>query len=196
MGLANCAAGNFNNFIWNFSYAGVVGSNQNCQLTTPHDAVVTATDQSNNQVASQKISMNWGPNCAILCGNIGQPACPAGCLSGVNSHPGFPDGQCVACGGEGAPPCPGNVCQQGMHLNGIDSPVCTATCGNNHQSPCLTDGSSLGVTNIFHCYSGTTIEASGSCVCVLDPEANPCQEINSGGSGLCTRSVFIPQGCR
>jgi hypothetical protein len=64
-----------------------------------------------------------------------------------------------------------------------------------NQPPCETDGSALGVTSIFHCYSGSTFGPNG-CVCVFDPNSNPCQEINSGGTGVCVGAVLIPQGCR
>jgi hypothetical protein len=104
-----------------------------------------------------------------------------------------------ACGKEGQPPCQGNKCDgnlhiQSKHLNGVRSAVCTGTCGSLHQSPCVTDGSAIGVTNIFHCYNNTRMD--NDCVCVFDPNANPCQEINSGGSGMCMNQTFIPSGCR
>jgi hypothetical protein len=196
VGLMNCSGGAFSNFNWSYGYTTASGSTQNCQTTGTQAAVVTATDQGNSQVATQNVSIAFGPNCALLCGTIGQPACPAGCLTGVNSNPGAPNGTCVACGGEGQPPCAGNVCQNGLHLNGIGNVVCTAACGHTNQSPCLTDGSALGVTNLYHCYNGSTIPANGSCTCVFDPNSNPCQEVNSGGSGVCLPSVFIPTGCR
>jgi hypothetical protein len=196
MGLVNCQGGSFSNYNWRFGYTTPSGAPQNCQFTGTQNVVVTATDQSSLNTASQTLSFTWGPNCGLVCGVVGQPACPQGCLTGVNSNPGSPNGTCVACSGEGQPPCPGNVCQPGLHLNGIGNVVCTASCGNVNQSPCITDGSSRGVTNLYHCYNGSTIEPSGSCVCVFDPNPNTCQEVTSNGSGVCLPSEFIPQGCR
>jgi len=107
MGLANCSGGVFSNFNWRFSYTTAPGSLQNCQLTSSwQNAVVIAVDQGSNppsQFANQQISFAWGPNCAFICGTIGQPACPSGCLEGVNSYPGSNGNQwgtCMACGGK------------------------------------------------------------------------------------------------
>lgn len=190
----NCSAGVFTNFSWRFNQITTPGALQGCQITATQQAVVTAVDLGNSQTATKTIQVGTGPNCSIICGTIGQPACPAGCLTGVNNNPGR-NGTCVPCGGEGQSPCPGNVCATGLHLNGTGNVVCTANCGNVNQSPCVTSGSAQGVTFIYHCYSGSTIEASGGCVCIPDTNSNPCQEVNSGGTGECLPVARIPAGC-
>jgi hypothetical protein len=91
------------------------------------------------------------------------------------------------CGVEGQPACPGNVCKAGLNPNGS---VCTATCGHVHQPACVTDGSELGVTSVFHCYNRSIMD--NDCACVFDPNPNPCQEINSGNTGVCQPIIRIP----
>jgi hypothetical protein len=109
MGLANCSGGGFSNFNWRFGAITAPGSPQRCQFTGPQDAVVTATDLTSSEIASAKTSINWGPNCALVCGRIREPAaCPAGCLEGVSSNPGGP-GTCCG-GGSNTTPCGEHCC--------------------------------------------------------------------------------------
>jgi len=199
MGQPNCSNGTFSNFTWRYSFTTVSGSPQSCEYTGPQNVTVTATDLSNSQVASQSISIVTGPNCAIVCGTIGTPACPQGCLVGVNSNPGNANGTCVACGGEAQPPCPNTACQPGLNLNATGGQnLCTASCGHAAGEPCppglnsqycsgsppvfATENACATQTQyqnqnyaVFACYDGSVIPANGTCV---------CQPANA--SGTCT----------
>jgi hypothetical protein len=110
MGSPSCSGGGFMNFNWQFAAITAPGSTQQCQFAGQQDAVVTATDQTNSQIATAKTSIIWGPNCALICGRILEPAaCPAGCLEGVSSNPGGP-GICCG-GGSNTTPCGEHCCR-------------------------------------------------------------------------------------
>jgi hypothetical protein len=216
IGDPTCVNGGFQNFNWPYSYVG-------CTPSTTQSVVVIGTGLTSNnllsgQVASQAVSIGWGPNCGLsgFCGQIGQTACPSGCVSGVNSG-----GTCVACGGEGQPVCAGSTCQSGPpdlnpNLQGTQA-VCTVTCGHSQgytpctsnmgpcggspptlelpQSPCVT---SNGILNLYTCYDHSMIEmidTYGSCTCVPNT-VNTCQVNNSvpkppaNDTGLCIQGQF------
>ncbi|RBP11426.1 hypothetical protein DFR50_116121 [Roseiarcus fermentans] len=172
---------------WRYSYFG-------CQPSAEASFTIFAVDLAySGNGAAATISLPWGPNCALstACGALGQNACPSGCqVGGVDPK----SGTCVSCGTEGQPVCTATSgCQSGFHPNGVPA-YCTASCGGVNGPACITDGSAYGVTYVYHCYGGSTIDPSG--VCVPDSSPRPCSEINSGGTGEPEPAVFIPQGCR
>jgi hypothetical protein len=120
MGYPNCSGGGFSNFNWRFAAITAPGSTQQCQFTGPQDAVVTATDETSSEIASQKISITWGPNCALICGVANEPACPAGCLEGQNLT-GERNGIC--CGGPGTIPCGDKCCRKWIESCGFSGGV-------------------------------------------------------------------------
>jgi hypothetical protein len=195
-----CSNGAFQNVTWTPSY--VYGCNPN----QPEKVTVAASDIKFLNSAFAEASILWGPNCAIrgTCGRIGLRACPNPILPCPDGGGEDSTGNCVACGGEGQPGCTmppvppsTSPCVTGLHLDGIGNKAfCTAKCGNAYQNPCVTAGSTLvpPVTYQYHCYNGTTI--GNDCVCVPTETANPCQEVNSGGTGVCGPFAKVPPGCQ
>jgi hypothetical protein len=112
MGFATCSGGGFSNFNWRFAAITAPGSTQQCQFTGQQDAVVTATDQTNSQIATAKTSIIWGPNCALICGKAFEPACPAGCLEGEPLINGICCGPRIGLIG-GTIPCGEHCCTNG-----------------------------------------------------------------------------------
>jgi hypothetical protein len=193
--LPACSNGTFN-FNYAYSYVG-------CNPSTYDQISVSGADNPTGSVGAAIITIPWGPTCHFYgyCGEIGKRACPdnVGCpvSGGVNSNRNSPTlNQCVVCGGEGEVACTRNpqCSNSNLHPNLLNNPqgqtLCTAQCGNVNQNACVTDGSALGVSYVYHCYSGSTIDSSA--VCVFDEHPDPCQEINSGNSGLPEPIILIP----
>jgi hypothetical protein len=209
IGDPQCNNGSFQNFNWQYSYVG-------CSPSTTQSVVVAGIDNQTSTAASQTVSIGWGPNCGLsgFCGQIGQAACPSGCVSGVNSG-----GTCVACGGEGQPVCAGNTCQKGppdLNPNFANGNlVCTTSCGHTQgytpcnasmgpcggapptleipQSPCVTKNGNL---NDYICFDGAMIDMFGNCTCVPNT-LNSCQVHTSvpkppaNDTGTCSPGQFL-----
>lgn len=122
MGWPSCSGGGFSNFNGRFAAITAPGSTQRCQFTGQQDAVVTATDQTNSQIATAKTSIEWGPNCALVCGKAFEPACPAGCLEGQPLTNGICCGPKIGVFG-GTIPCGEHCCRNGLESCSIASGV-------------------------------------------------------------------------
>lgn len=181
--VTNCSGGQFT-ITWKYSYAF-------CNPSTNVQASVLAFDNSTLASTGQSISFAWGPGCNLsqFCGNPGQAPC-----NGTQCQTGGigPDGGCSnLCGAEGQGVCQnGAPCQPGLNPNMQGVLECTANCGQVNEQVCTTPGPPGGVSPVFHCYGPTHIDSS--CVCVPDTQSNTCQEINSGNTGQCTNTIFIP----
>jgi hypothetical protein len=193
IGDASCVGGSFPEINWSPTYV------PGCQPSGSTKAAVSAADLETGTPTFATASILWAKNCAFVgtCGKIGLRACPSAsyaCYVDGGVDPAT--GACVECGTEGKPLCSNSPgCSPGFYPNRAGSgTVCTKKCGGVNQSPCITDGSSQGVTSVYTCYHSAF--SYTDCVCVADTQANACQEINSGGTGVCQGSVYIPAGCK